>query len=257
VEAIPNKKGSEEVVMNFLEDGLKTIFGAHAKITTNNTKAIRSLALEKFCFKYRIIFSHSSNYYPRGNGLVESSNKNLMIIIKNIMGENKKAWDFRIKYALWVDHIMRKTSRRKTLFELVYGLEAKLPVNIQISTLCFEQQYMTDKEAFQGRINQLIELDESRMIALDKLTHNQVKIKGTCDHKARDIICKEGDQVLLWDKRKEKPRMHKKFDSLWNGPYKIVSEAGHNAFNLATLGGEKIKLLMNAIHLRLYFPGGT
>jgi hypothetical protein len=47
--------------------------------------------------------------------------------------------------------------------------------------------------------------------------------------------------------------MHKKFDSLWTGPYKIVSEAGHNSFNLATLGGEKIKLPVNVIHLKLYF----
>jgi hypothetical protein len=32
---------------------------------------------------------------------------------------------------------------------------------------------------------------------------------------------KEGDTVLLWDKRREKPRMHQKFDTLWLGPYKI------------------------------------
>jgi hypothetical protein len=69
--------------------------------------------------------SHSSNYYPQGNGLAESSNKNLMNIVKNILGENKKAWDSKIKYTLWEDHITTNTSMGKTLFELVYGLEAK------------------------------------------------------------------------------------------------------------------------------------
>jgi hypothetical protein len=45
--------------------------------------------------------SHSSNYCPQGNGLEESNNKNLMNIIKKVVGENKKAWDSKIKYALW------------------------------------------------------------------------------------------------------------------------------------------------------------
>jgi hypothetical protein len=165
-----------------------------------------------------------------------------MNIVKKIVGENKKAWDSKIKYALWEDCITTKTSTGKTLFELVYGLEAKLPINLQIPTLRFAQQYMTDSEALQGRIDQLIELDESRRGALDQMACNQEKIKGTFDHKARQRIFKEGDQVLVWDKRKEKPGMHKKFDSLWTGPYRIVSEVGLNSFNLATLEGEKLSL---------------
>jgi hypothetical protein len=42
---------------------------------------------------------------------------------------------------------------------------------------------MTDKEGFQGRIDQLIELDKTKRIALDQMTHNQEKVKGTFDHK--------------------------------------------------------------------------
>jgi hypothetical protein len=132
----------------------------------------------------------------------------------------------------------------------VYGLEAKLAINLQILALHFTQQYMIEKEAFQGRIDQLVEPDESRRVTLDQITHNQEKVKGNFDHKARDIVFKEGDQVLLCDKRKEKLGMHKKFDSMWNGPYNIVSEAGHDSFNLAMLGGERLKLPVNAIHLK-------
>jgi hypothetical protein len=78
--------------------------------------------------------SHSSNYYPQGNGLAESSNKNLMNIVKKIVGENKKAWDSKIKYA-YGKTITTNTSTGNTPFELVYGLEAKLPINLQIPTL--------------------------------------------------------------------------------------------------------------------------
>jgi hypothetical protein len=53
-----------------------------------------------------------------------------MNIIKKVVGENKKYWDRKIKYAVWADQITTKTSTGKTPFELVYGLEAKLPVNL-------------------------------------------------------------------------------------------------------------------------------
>jgi hypothetical protein len=44
---------------------------------------------------------------------------------------------------------------------------------------------MLDREALQGRIDQLIELDESTRNDLDQMARNQEKIKGTFDHKAR------------------------------------------------------------------------
>jgi hypothetical protein len=64
VESIPTKKSTEQVVMNFLEEGIITRFGFPSNITTDNVKAFNSHALEEFCFKYGIVLSHSSNYYP-------------------------------------------------------------------------------------------------------------------------------------------------------------------------------------------------
>jgi transposase InsO family protein len=130
--------------MNFLEDQIITRFDAPSKITMDNAKYFSSYALVEFCFKYGITLSHSSNYYPQGNGLAESTNKNLMNILKKVVGENKKSWDSKIKYAVWVDRITKKTSTGKTPFELVYGLEAKLPMNLQIPILRFSQTYTTD-----------------------------------------------------------------------------------------------------------------
>jgi hypothetical protein len=108
-----------------------------------------------------------------------------MNILKKVVEENKKSWDSKLKYAVWADRIMTKTSTGKTPFELVYGLEAKLPVNIQIPVLRFVQQYDTDAEAIQGRINQLVELDETRRVALGQMIKNQEKVKNTFDHKSR------------------------------------------------------------------------
>jgi hypothetical protein len=91
VEDVPTKKSMEEVVMKFLEENIITIFGVLAKITIDNSIAFSTIALNEFCFKYGIVLSHSSNYYPQGNGLAESSNKNIMNIVKKYFwGEHKE-----------------------------------------------------------------------------------------------------------------------------------------------------------------------
>jgi hypothetical protein len=99
VEALQTNKAKEEVMIKFLKETFITIFGVPRKITMDNTEEFISRVLNEFCLKYGIILLHS-NYYPQGNRLPESSNKNIMNIVKMIFGENKKSWDNKIKYSL-------------------------------------------------------------------------------------------------------------------------------------------------------------
>ena len=80
------------------------------------------------------------------------------------------------------------------------------------------------------RINQIIELDESRRAALDQSLRHQESMKGTFDKSAKPRSFQIGDIVLLWDKRREKPRKHGKFDNLWKRPFIIRNTAGTNSF---------------------------
>jgi hypothetical protein len=51
--------------------------------------------------------------------------------------------------------------------------------------------------------------------------------------------------------------MHKKFDSSWTGPYKIISHASTNSFNLGTMEGEALKIPVNALHMKRNYPPTT
>jgi transposase InsO family protein len=158
VEAIPIKWATDKIVMNFIEDKIITRFGVPAKITTDNAKAFSSVELSSSCFKYGIVLSHSSNYYPQGNGLAESSNKKLMTIIKKTVGDNEKSWDSKLKFALWADIITKKSATRKTPYELVYGLDVTLSVHLRLPAYQLLQGFNKDKDALQNRLDRLIEL---------------------------------------------------------------------------------------------------
>ena len=86
------------------------IFGVPRKMITNNADAFKSKNMVEFCFKYHIQLGNSTSYYPHGNGLVESSNKILMRIIKNMLLDNKKTWHTKMTHALWAHRISVKKS---------------------------------------------------------------------------------------------------------------------------------------------------
>ena len=65
-----------------------------------------------------------------------------------------------------------------------------------------------------NKINQIIELDENRRNALDISIKNQEKVKRTFDKSAKLRSFLIGDTMLLWDKQREKPGKHGKFDIL-------------------------------------------
>jgi transposase InsO family protein len=90
------------VIIGFLED-IMARFGYPNMIITDNATSFKSKPLIKFFEQFGISLIHSTPYYPQGNGLVESSNKSLIKIIKIFLEDNKKAWDSKLKFALWAD----------------------------------------------------------------------------------------------------------------------------------------------------------
>jgi hypothetical protein len=135
VEAIPTRNAFESVVIGFLEDNILSRFGFPQKIVTDNTHALKLMDMINFCQKYNIILGHSTAYYPQGNGLAESSNKILITVIKKVLTENKKAWHTHLKYALWANRISTKRSIRISPFQMVYGTDVILPINISMPVM--------------------------------------------------------------------------------------------------------------------------
>ena len=132
VEAAPTKKATAEVIIKFMEENIISRYVYPLKLTIDSARAFSKIEMNNFCFNDGIVLLHSSNYYPQGNGLAESSNKNLVRLLKRMVGENIISWDNKLKYALWADRTTVKRITEKSPFELVYGQDCKLLINMQI-----------------------------------------------------------------------------------------------------------------------------
>jgi hypothetical protein len=100
---------------------------------------------------------HSTPYYPQGNGLVESSNKSIIRIIKKLPEDNKKAWDSKLKFSLWADLVTLKRSLGISPFQLVYGTESIFPSQLALPVEKFFQDYQEEPNGMIRRIHQLVE----------------------------------------------------------------------------------------------------
>lgn len=147
--------------------------------------------------------------------MAESSNKNLIRIIKRTIEDNQRCWHTKLRIALWVDRITPKRAIGNSPFMLVYGKEARLPISLEFPSFELAHQLeLLEEDAMKIRLAKLIELEEKRQQAINSLDDGQLQVKKTFGKKAMARTLKEGDLVLKWDVDQEKVERHSNFDSL-------------------------------------------
>ena len=89
----------------------------------------------------------STAYYLTANGLAEAFNKTIGKLLKKFISKSQRDWDDKLGESLWAYRITVRTPTKVTPFSLVYGYEAVLPLEIQISSMCVAlTTEMTDEE---------------------------------------------------------------------------------------------------------------
>jgi hypothetical protein len=83
----------------------------------------------------KIKLMNSSPYYAQANGQAEASNKVLIKIIKKRIEDNPRRCYENLSEALWAHRKSRHGATKVTPFELLYGQEAVLPVEVSLQNL--------------------------------------------------------------------------------------------------------------------------
>ena len=86
--------------MDLLQDYIMTRFGVPISMVFYNASYFPSIRLTAFANEKRIKLHYSANYYPQGNGLAKSTNKNIISILKKIVIENQRSWHIALPNAL-------------------------------------------------------------------------------------------------------------------------------------------------------------
>jgi hypothetical protein len=183
-EAIPLTKVNDETVMNFLEQYIITRFGMPNSLVFDNETYFSSSKLSKFSLEKGITLKYTSNYYPHGNGLVESTNKNMIQILKRTVVDHKRNWHNALLNALWANCVTPKASIGTSSYFLVYRKEAILPSNIYLPSLQLIQQSCgREFPIIQRRNDTFLSLEEKHSKEKHKFETHQNTVKRWFDKK--------------------------------------------------------------------------
>jgi hypothetical protein len=92
----------------------------------DNAAYFSSTLLTDFSLEKGIIIKYSANYYPQGNRVAESTNKNLVRILKKIVADNQRNWHNLFHNALWDDRVTPKEDIGNSSYFQVYRHESIL-----------------------------------------------------------------------------------------------------------------------------------
>ena len=170
--------------------------------------------------EYGIQHLRSSAYRPQTNGAVEAANKNIKRIFRKMV-ETFRDWSEKLSFALWAYCTYFCTSTGATPYSLVYGMEAELPVEIEMGSLRVALEYqISETEWAQFRYDQLSLLDERRLRAADHVQAYQRKMTRTFRKMVKPRKFQKGNLVLkVLRELINDPRG--KFRPNWSGPYVI------------------------------------
>jgi hypothetical protein len=163
-----------------------------------------------------------------------------MRIIKKLLEDNKRAWNSKLKFALWADRVTTKKSIGISPFQLVYGAEVVLPSQLAIPVAKFFQDYQEQPNDMIKMIHQLVEVQQAREQVMDIIQDHQQRIKQVFDKKAKKERFQIGDLVLKWDAPKQDKGKHGKFEALWISPFKISKVFSNNTYRLQDLEVEEV-----------------
>jgi transposase InsO family protein len=211
-EVVPLKNAHDEQVISFLETNIFSRFGIPLEIITDNGPAFIYAKLTQIMVKLRVKHFTSYDYYPRGNGKAESTNQNLVRIIKRIIEDKPRQWHTLLTYALWAHRTTTKERTCCTPFQLAYSQEAILPAEMELSSLRLmlhieELNYSNVPQ----RINALLALEEQRNFSLENIKRRKQIVKKYFNKRAKVVEFKIDEKVLLWELAHAERGGHSKF----------------------------------------------
>jgi hypothetical protein len=198
---------------------------------------------------------NSSPYYAQANGQAKSSNKTLIKLIKKKIKDNPRRWLEVLSEASWTHHISRHGATKVTPFELVYGQEVILLVEVNLATYRLaKQNELSTVDYHDSVMDNIDEVIDKRLQALKEIEKDKIRVARAYKNKVKLKSFQVGDLVgktILPISTKD--HKFRKWSSSWEGPYTIVKVIIGNSYMLKTLRGEHLPRALNDRYLKKYY----
>ncbi|KAL2944011.1 Gypsy retrotransposon integrase-like protein 1 [Bienertia sinuspersici] len=254
-EAVALREVKKENVVEFIRNQIIFRYGVPRYVITDNGTPFFNKLMTSLCEKFKFKQRKSSMYNAPANRLVEAFNKTLCTLLSKVTARHKKDWHERLGEALWAYRTTYKSATQATPYSLVYGVEAILPLEIQIPSLRMAiQEGLTEEENAKLRLAELEALDEKRLGAQQKLDCYQARLSRAFNKRVRVRSFQVRDMVLAVRRPIiTSKKTGSKFTSKWDGPYVVQEVYTNGAYKIVDADGVRVGPI-NGKLLKRYYP---
>jgi Integrase zinc binding domain/Integrase core domain len=244
-EAKPVPRATAEATATFLYNDIIGRHGCPSEILSDQGRHFKNNMIAQLTEKFQIRHQFATPYHPQTNGLVERFNRTLKEALAKLSNEHKNNWDQYIAPVLFAYRTAKHSSTKMTPFYLVYGREAKLPMdNLEISG---EANLIT-------RVDNLVnDLPSGRINAREQIAFIQQKQKELYDRKIGHVDKFRVGQKVLYYKAAQDNQHTGKLLPKWKGPYVVHHVGTNGSYRLKTLDDKLLKSAVNGNLLKAYY----
>jgi hypothetical protein len=158
---------------------------------------------------------------------------------------------------LWAHRISRHGATKVTPFELIYGQEVVLPIEVNLAAYRLaKQNELSAVDYHDLMMDSVDEITDKRLQALKEIEKDKIRVARAYNMKVKLKSFQVGD--LVWKTIlpvRTKDLKFGKWSPSWEGPYTIVKVITENSYMLKTLQGEYLPRAHNGRYLKNYYPG--
>ena len=154
--------------------------------------------------------------------------------------------------AFWAYRTSVKSATGFTPFQLVYGMEATLPIECEIPSLKLAIELLPNNSPEEEHLLYLERLDETRRFAALVIEAQKKQVKAHFDQSFSPHSSIEGDLVLLYDQAHDKLGAGK-FQPMWHGPYIVKCVLWNGAYELIDYESHPLEQHRNGLYLKKYY----
>ena len=244
--AIMNIKAA--TVAEFIYKDIIYRHGVPEEMLSDREISFLNQVIKELCDKFQLKHRLTSPYRPQTNGMVERFNRTIGECIAKLLSEKEKDWDDYIDAVLLAYRTSKHESTGFTPFQLLYGKQAKLPIDLKVVT--FKEDCTTFEDALIMRTKKIVNKmwnDQSK--AHDNIDQSQDRQK--LRQKGQSAKLKIGDKVLV-HRTDLQTNFSAKLMEKWIGPFFIHEVLHNNVYKLRNLDGKLVKNVVHGNRLKIF-----
>uniref|UniRef100_A0A8I6YBA7 Integrase catalytic domain-containing protein n=1 Tax=Hordeum vulgare subsp. vulgare TaxID=112509 RepID=A0A8I6YBA7_HORVV len=199
-EAIPTSSADHNSSIKILKEIIFPRFGVPRYLINDGDSHFIHGAFHKLLDRYHVNHRIASPYHPQSSGQVALSNREIKLILQNIVNRSRNNWSKKLYDALWAYRTAYKNPTCMSLYKMVYDKACHLTLELEhkaywaIKELNYDSKLDGEKRLFD-----ISSLDEWRTQAYENAKLFKENVNRWHDRRIQKREFNVGDHVLLYN----------------------------------------------------------